>query len=85
MLLALGGWGLLRDALPVPDAVRLIALADRFAYNRTMPTLAWERIAAQAEGRAPGLLAELAAEFGDRRGPDLLDEARSLVERIGAR
>jgi predicted ATPase/DNA-binding SARP family transcriptional activator len=84
VLLALGAWGLLREALPVPDAVRLIALADRFAYNRSMPTLAWERISVQAESRAPGLLAELAAEFGDRRGPDLLDEARSLVARIGA-
>ncbi|MEU8005612.1 BTAD domain-containing putative transcriptional regulator [Catellatospora sp. NPDC049111] len=84
VLLALGAWGLLRDALPVPEAVRLIALADRFAYNRSMPTLAWERISVQAEARAPGLLAELAAEFGDRRGPDLLDEARSLVARIGA-
>lgn len=84
VLFALGGWGLLRGALPVPDAVRLIALADRFAYNRSMPTLAWERIAVHAEERAPGLLAGLAAEYGDRRGPDLLDEARSLVERIGA-
>ncbi|MEV0272559.1 BTAD domain-containing putative transcriptional regulator [Hamadaea sp. NPDC050747] len=84
VLFALGAWGLLRDALPVEKAVRLIALADRFAYNRSMPTLAWERIAPRAEERAPGLLAALAAEYGDRRGPDLLDEARDLVERIGA-
>ncbi|MEV0458757.1 ATP-binding protein [Catellatospora methionotrophica] len=85
VLFALGTWGLLREALPVADAVRLIALADRFAYNRTMPTLAWERIAGRAEDRAPGLLAAMAAEYGERRGPDLLDEARSLVGRIGAR
>ncbi|WP_144122573.1 ATP-binding protein [Catellatospora sichuanensis] len=84
VLFALGAWGLLRGALPVQDAVRLIALADRFAYNRSMPTLAWARIVVHAEERAPGLLAALAAEYGDRRGPDLLDEARSLVERIGA-
>ncbi|NUR47294.1 MAG: AAA family ATPase [Hamadaea sp.] len=84
VLFALGAWGLLRGALPVEDAVRLIALADRFAYNRSVPTLAWERIAPRAEERAPGLLAALAAEYGDRRGPDLLDEARDLVERIGA-
>ncbi|MDI1462197.1 BTAD domain-containing putative transcriptional regulator [Catellatospora sp. KI3] len=84
VLFALGAWGLLRDALPVADAVRLIALADRFAYNRSMPTMAWARIAAEAERRAPGQLAALAVEYGDRRGPDLLDEARGLLERIGA-
>ncbi|BCJ73637.1 SARP family transcriptional regulator [Catellatospora sp. IY07-71] len=84
VLFALGAWGLVRDALPVQDTVRLIALADRFAYHRSTPTLAWARIAAHAEQRAPGMLAALAAEYGDRRGPDLLGEARSLVERIGA-
>ncbi|GHJ43459.1 AfsR family transcriptional regulator [Catellatospora sp. TT07R-123] len=84
VLFGLGAWGLLREALPLRDALRLIALADRFAYNRSMPTMAWERIAARAEDRAPGLLADLLAEYGDRRGPDLLDEARSLVEQVGA-
>ena len=77
VLFALGAWGLLRDALARADAVRLIVLADRFAYNRSMPTMSWERITAETERRAPGLMAALAAEYGQRRGPELLDEARA--------
>jgi predicted ATPase/DNA-binding SARP family transcriptional activator len=84
VLFSLGAWGLLRDALARDDAVRLIVLADRFAYNRTMPTMSWERITAEAERRAPGRLAELDASYGERRGPELLGEARSLLERLGA-
>jgi tetratricopeptide (TPR) repeat protein len=85
VLFSLGAWGLLHDALSHNDSLRLIVLADRFAYNRVMPTMSWERITARAEELAPGLMAVVATEYGDRRGPDLLDEARSLVERIGAR
>jgi predicted ATPase/DNA-binding SARP family transcriptional activator len=84
VLFALGAWGLLRDALAPADAVRLIVLADRFAYNRSMPTMSWDRIAGEAERRAPGLLATTAAEYGRRRGPELLEEARSLLRRLRA-
>ena len=42
-------------------AVRLLVLAERFAYNRTIPTMAWERIAPRAEERAPGRIAALQA------------------------
>ncbi len=82
VLLALGSWGLLRDTMPVGDAVRLLALAVRFGYSRPMPTLAWERISPVAEQRAPGRLAMLAEEFGERRGPQLLDQARAAVEKL---
>ena len=58
-LFALGAWGLLRDAAPVGDAVELLVLAERFAYNRMIPTMAWERIAPHAEARAPGRIAAL--------------------------
>jgi hypothetical protein len=57
-------------------------LADRFAYNRFVPTLAWEPVAELAEAAAPGLVGELLAEYGDRRGPGLLTEARALVRRL---
>jgi len=81
-LFALGTWGLLRDALPAGDAVELLVLAERFAYNRMIPTMAWERIAPTAEARAPGRIAALGDELGERRAPELLHEAHGLVERL---
>jgi hypothetical protein len=81
-LFGLGAWGLLREATSVDDAVELLVLAERFAYNRMMPTMAWERIAPEAEARAPGRIAALRDELGNRRPPELLDEAHGLVERL---
>jgi hypothetical protein len=81
-LFALGGWGLLRDATPVDEAVELLVIADRFAYNRAIPTMAWERIAPCAEERAPGRIAALRARDGDRGTRELLGAARSVVERL---
>jgi hypothetical protein len=80
VLFALGSWGLLRDALPPAAAARALELARRFAYVRTVPTMAWDRIAARAEP----WLAGPAAEFGTRKGPELLDEARAFVKELGA-
>jgi predicted ATPase/DNA-binding SARP family transcriptional activator len=79
VLYGVGTWGLLRDALSPEDAIRLLVLADRFAYNRTVPTMAWDRITGPADDRAPGVLAKIDAEYGERRGPDLLEEARAFV------
>jgi len=84
VLFGLGAWGLLRDAAPADDAVRLLVVAERFAYNRTIPSMAWERIAPRAEELAPGRIAAWRDRYGDLRPHDLLDEARALVERIGA-
>ncbi|GAA3249513.1 hypothetical protein GCM10020216_081630 [Nonomuraea helvata] len=85
MLFALGAWGLLRRAMAPRDAIGLLVLAERFAYNRTMPSMAFERIEPYAERAAPGMIAALRTEYGDRRGPDLLDEARSLIEQVSGR
>ena len=81
-LFALGAWGLLRDAAPADDAIGLLVLAERFAYNRMIPTMAWERIAPHAEASAPGRIAALRDELGDRRPPELLDQARGLVQQL---
>ena len=81
-LFALGTWGLLRDAAPAGDAVELLVLAERFAYNRMIPTMAWERIAPLAEASAPGRIAVLRDELGDRRPPELLDRAHGVVEQL---
>ena len=82
LLSALGTWGLLRRTVPAQDAVRLLALADRFCYIRTTPTMMRELIVPAAEESAPGLLAELHAEYAGRQPPDLLAEVRRLAERL---
>jgi predicted ATPase/DNA-binding SARP family transcriptional activator len=82
VLFALGAWSLLQRAAPVEDALRLLALADRFAYNRMVPTMRWERITPAAEEAAPGLLARLQAEYRECPQPDLLRQARLAVERL---
>jgi hypothetical protein len=82
VLFALGAWSLLRRAAPASDALRLLALADRFAYNRMIPTMRWERITPAAEKAAPGLLARLQAEYRDCPQPGLLTQARLAVERL---
>ena len=83
LLFALGSWGLLRDAVPAGEAAQLLVLAERFAYNRAVPTMAWERIAPRAEERAPGRIAALRAQLGDRRPPELLGTARAAAEQLG--
>ena len=83
-LYALGAWALLRQAAPADDAVALLVLADRFAYNRTNPSMAWERIVPHAEQAAPGRIAALEAEYRERRAPDLVEQARRAIERLAA-
>jgi hypothetical protein len=46
--------------------------------------MSWNRIVERVEAIAPGLLAEFESEYGERRGPDLLDETRRFVAQIGA-
>ena len=84
VLFALGTWGLQHRATPGDDTLVLLALANRFAYNRTVPTLAWERVRPRAEESAPGRLAALQAHYLGRDSRELLDEARALVERLPA-
>jgi predicted ATPase/DNA-binding SARP family transcriptional activator len=82
VLFALGAWGLLQREAPAGDAIRLLVLARRFAYNRAVPSMMWERIAARAEESAPGLIAELEAHYGSRRPADLLTEACRAIEQL---
>ena len=78
----LGAWAHMRDGAPAEAAARLLVLADCFAYNRTMPSMNWDRIAAGLEADTPGLLGRLRAAYGERRPDDLLDEARRVVEQL---
>ena len=83
-LFALGAWGLLRRAAAADDAVRLLVLADRFAYNRSVPTLMWERFAPAAEKQAPGRIKEFRARYAGRRPADLLKAACRAIEQLPA-
>ena len=82
LLFALGAWSLLHEAAPTHEAVRLLALADRFAYSRMVPTMQWERITPVVEKALPSRLSELRAEYADRHAPDLLTQAWSVAERL---
>ena len=66
------------------DAVELLVLAEQFSYPRFAETMDPHRTEEAAERAAPGLAARLRAEYGARRGPDLLPEARALAERIAS-
>jgi len=82
LLFALGAWCLLRRAAGGDDATRLLVLAERFGYNRSVPTLMWERIAPAAEESAPGRIAGFRAQYAGRRPADLLKEACRAVEQL---
>jgi hypothetical protein len=84
VLHGLGTWGLLKGGLDHEDAVRLLVLADLFAYPRFTSTMDPAPGQDEAERVAPGLAARLRDEYGARRGPALLPEARSVVARVTA-
>ncbi len=88
LLFALGAWGLRHGravGTTVGAAVQLLALARRFSYVATIPSLGWERVEALAERRAPGALAAARAGDDGRRPAQLVDEVRVLVERLARR
>jgi len=79
VLHGLGAWGLLRESMPAPVAVRLLVLAERFGYHRYAPTMDPTRTEAIAEQQAPGLAPRLRSEYADRTAPALLPEARQAL------
>jgi predicted ATPase/DNA-binding SARP family transcriptional activator len=82
LLFALGTWSLLRRSAPADDAIELLVLADRFAYNQSIPTMIWERIVPAAEAAAPGRIAEFRARYAKDRAAGLLAQARRAVEQL---
>ena len=72
-------------AMPSDDAVRLLVLAEQFAYPRFTVTMDPSHTEAEAERAAPGLTASYRAELDGRRGPALLPEAREVVARVTQR
>ena len=83
LLVALGTWTLRHgDPARHDDAVRLLAVADRWAYNRSFPSMAWPRLAALAETVVPGRLDALREEHAGRPGSELVPEAEEALRRI---
>lgn len=83
VMVALGQW-LISDpdqAQPPTDAVRLLALGERFGYYRGIPSLSWGRARALAETRAPGVLDQVQDEYAGRHLEDLSEEAAAVVQR----
>ena len=76
VLHGLGTWGLLKQAMAPEDAIRLLILADLFAYPRFTVTMDPTQTDAEAERVAPGLAARVRDEYGARRGPALLHRPR---------
>lgn len=82
IMFALSAWGLARAALSVANVVRLAVFADRFGYNRSVPTMALHIVTDPADRAAPGLLKRITAEYGNRRGPELLEEVRQHLNQL---
>ncbi|WP_244927868.1 BTAD domain-containing putative transcriptional regulator [Nocardioides sp. W7] len=80
---ALGLWDLTRPEGVGPHAVELLVAADRFAYNRMLPSLDWAYAAQCAEDLVPGALAAARAALGERRPHELRDDVRRLVAQLG--
>ncbi len=87
VMVALGQW-LISDPdcfEPDTDAVRLLALGERFGYYRGIPSLSWDRARALAETRAPRALDQVQGEYAGRPVADLSDEAAAVIQRAFVR
>ncbi len=85
-LFALALWELAADPDPARAAlaVRLLVYADRFGYNRQLPSLAWEPALELAESVLPGEEARVRAEIADRKATELRTEVKDLVAELGS-
>ena len=83
MLVALSAW-VLHFGPPDQheDGVRLLAIAHRWAYNRSIPVMAWEPLVGIADSALPGRVGHLVEELADRTGPELLPDAARIVDRL---
>lgn len=86
LMVALASW-ILRFGRPDEhdDGVRLLATAHRWAYNRSIPVMAWEPMRALADAALPGRVGELVEELADRPGAELVPQAAEVVDRLRQR
>jgi predicted ATPase len=82
-VLALGQWLLYHQPSSDPEpAIRLLALAHQFGYNRWFPSMAWEPLAELADATASGLLVAVLEEYGERKGRALRAEAERVLASV---
>jgi predicted ATPase len=83
-LAALATWLLIHDRTGprIEPAVRLLALAHGFGYNRWFPVIAWEPLSDLAETAAPGRLAAVLEEYDGRLGRELRPEAERVLATV---
>jgi len=82
-LAALAQWLFTTGKQPAhEDGVRLLALVDRFAYNRTFPVMAWGPLVRAAEEVRPGRLDAIQKEYDGRPGRELLVEVIATLDRV---
>ena len=84
LVAAVGAWAACEEDADVrEDGVHLLAIADRWAYNRSFPVMSWATLSGLTERKNPGRLDEAMAEYADRPPADLVEEARALLRRVG--
>lgn len=81
-LFALGRWAWTRQTLEQRDAVRLLVLAHRCGYPQASSVLSWPDATDDVEAAAPELLDAVEQEYGDSRGPAVVDLARGVLKRL---
>jgi predicted ATPase len=82
-VLGLAQWLLHQQTASDPGpAIRLLALAHQFGYNRWFPAMAWEPLAQLADATAPGVLAAVLEEYGGRKGRELRPEAERVLASV---
>jgi hypothetical protein len=82
-LAALAQWLIGSDRVALQEeGIQLLALADRFSYNRSFPVMAWAPLAEYAEEVDPGRLDALLTKYDGRPGRELLGEAIAALDRV---
>jgi hypothetical protein len=80
---ALGQWLVHREEPADPEpAIRLIALAHQFGYNRWFPSMTWGPLVEMSDTAAPGRLAAVLEEYDGRQGRELRAEAERVLASV---
>ncbi|PUA79229.1 ATP-binding protein [Nocardioides currus] len=83
LMVALAAWVLrYGPAEQHEDGVLLLAIAQRWAYNRSIPVMSWEPMVGLADAALPGRVDQLLDELADRAGLALLPDATAAVGRL---